>query len=124
MSSEKEEMITDPHRTKKPWKYVGYRGFCEFIASDDDFFVLRRFSALTSRVLLALQDELVELETQLSFLESRLSDQSAPDVHNGSFRQETQSSRLKLVREIDNKLRAYSISHNSMDQLSMLTELR
>jgi hypothetical protein len=23
---------------KKPWKYIGYRGFSKFIASDNDFF--------------------------------------------------------------------------------------
>lgn len=55
--------ITHEDRKKQPWKYIGYRGFCKFVASDDDFFVLRRFSTLSSRVLLALQDELSELET-------------------------------------------------------------
>lgn len=93
---------------RKPWKYVGYRGFCEFVTSDNDFFVLRRFSELTARVLLALQDELSELESQLSILESQLSSISAPDVHNGSFREETSETRLNLIHEIDKKLRSYS----------------
>jgi hypothetical protein len=110
MSSVEQESVTSHDRSKKPWKYIGYRGFCDFVASDNDFFILRRFSALTTRVLLALQDELVELETQLSVLESQLSEKLAPDVHNGSFRQETQKRRLDLIRGIDGKLRAYSTS--------------
>ena len=41
-------------REKQPWKYVGYREFCKFVVSDDDFFILRRFSNLSSRVLVGL----------------------------------------------------------------------
>jgi hypothetical protein len=93
---------------KKPWKYIGYRSFTSFIASDNDFFILRRFSTLAVRVLLALQDELAELEDQLATIDARLSDPLAPDVHNGSFRQETSEMRLELIREIDRKLRSYS----------------
>jgi hypothetical protein len=93
---------------KMPWKHVGYRGFCEFVASDHDFFLLRRFGKLSARVLLALQDELSELEDQLHVLEEQLSDPTAIDIHNGSFREETSDTRLNLIREIDKKLRAYS----------------
>lgn len=93
---------------KQPWKYVGYRGFCRFLVSDNDFFTLRRFSELTARVLLALQDELCELEDQLQSLEEEMSSESAPNYHNGSFRQETSPIRLDLIQEIDRKLRHYN----------------
>lgn len=89
---------------------MGYRGFSEFVASHDNFFILRRFGTLTARVLLSLQDELVELEGQLETLENHLSSAGAPDIHNGSFREETQQARVDLIREIDGKLRAYSES--------------
>ncbi|KAH0556095.1 hypothetical protein GP486_005971 [Trichoglossum hirsutum] len=102
--------ISPQDMRKKPWKYIGYRKFCEFVTSDNDFFILRRFSELTARVLLALQDELSELESQLQILENHLSQKSAPDVHNGSFRQETQETRLQLICKINMKLRAYSQS--------------
>lgn len=92
----------------RPWKHIGYRGFSEFLASDNDFLVLRRFSTLSVRILLALQDELVELETQLRSLEDQLCSAAAPNIHNGSFRQETPEVRLKLVRTIEEKLRAYN----------------
>lgn len=112
--------ITPPSRNK-PWKDIGYRGFCEFVDSDHDFFLLRRFGNLSVRVLLALQDELCELEAQLQILESRLSDPLAEDVHNGSFREETSESRLALIQEIDKKLRAYSVySVNPTSEFSLI----
>ena len=94
--------------SRKRWKYVGYRGFCDFVTSDDDFFILRRFSGLTARVLLSLQDELSELEAQLAALEDELSAKDAADVHNGSFRQETSHTRLDIVHTVQNKLREYN----------------
>ncbi|KAF1850419.1 uncharacterized protein K460DRAFT_327258 [Cucurbitaria berberidis CBS 394.84] len=93
---------------RRPWKYVGYRGFCEFVDSDHDFFLLRRFGNLSVRILLALQDELCELEAQLQVLEDLLSDPAAEDIHNGSFREETSEARLALIREIDRKLRSFN----------------
>jgi hypothetical protein len=93
---------------EKPWKYVGYRGFSRFIASDHDFFMLRAFSEISARVLLMLQDELVELETKLEGVDGRLSNEAATDVHNGSFREETSSERRDTLIEIDRKLRAYN----------------
>jgi uncharacterized protein (DUF983 family) len=109
--------LTHEYRARKPWKYVGYRDFCAFVTSDDDFFVLRTFSGLSARVLLALQDELSELEGQLEVHEKDIMAQSAPDVHNGSFRSESSEIRLDLIREIDQKLRAYNelaIQHSEL----------
>lgn len=108
---------TREDRKKQPWKYVGYRNFCEFVASDDDFFVLRRFSVLSARVLLALQDELAELEGQLEVHEKELASTSAPNVHNGTFRDEHSETRLDIIREVDRKLRAYNelvIQHSDL----------
>lgn len=92
----------------EPWKHTGYRDFTNFVVSDNDFFVLRRFSNLTARVLLALQDELSQQENQLHTLEDRICDSLAPEVHNGSFRYDTSEERSELIREIGRKLRAYS----------------
>lgn len=39
-------------KARKPWKYYGYQAYSEFIASEDDFFILRRFSTVSARVLL------------------------------------------------------------------------
>ena len=95
---------------EKPWKYIGYRSFASFVASDNDFFVLRRFSALSARVLLGLQDQLSRLEENLEVLEGRAREKVAPDIHNGSFRQETQEDREDLICQAQRLLREYSQS--------------
>ena len=111
------DSVTESDRESQPWKYIGYCGFCRFIASDDDFFIFRKFSNLTARVLLALQDELSELESQLQQIDTQLSLVSAANVHNGSFRQESSQPRLDLIREIDLKLRAYNELINQHSQI-------
>ncbi|KAF1958522.1 hypothetical protein CC80DRAFT_491069 [Byssothecium circinans] len=106
-----------PDFKRKQWKYVGYRGFSAFLASDNDFLILRRFSKLATRSLLALQDELAELEDQLETLEDQLMQSAGPEVHHGSFRQETQDVRVALSEEIQNKLRVYYDLVNQYTQI-------
>ena len=93
----------------KPWKYIGYRGFCDFLASDNDLFVLRRFSSLSARVLLALQDELSQLEHELTGLEAEITKKDAPDIHNGTFREDRQQRRLQIILTASQRLAAYSM---------------
>ena len=95
---------------KKPWKYIGYQSFSAFVASDNDFFILRRFGALSARVLLGLQDELTCLEQDLNELEKNTREESAPDGHNGSFRDEPQEGRQVLVCHAQRLLRQYIMS--------------
>jgi hypothetical protein len=109
MSSPSSETALSPEQiNSKPWKYLGYEEYSSFMSSDDDFFVVRRFSTLTARVILALQDQLSELEEQLGSLEKNLKRRGSPAVHNGSFREETQAARADLVWKINRKLREYS----------------
>ena len=96
---------------EKPWKYVGYRSFSAFIASDHDFFILRKFGALSARVLLRLQDQLSQLEEELEAVEKMAREEDAPDVHNGSFRQETMKDRQDLVGQAQGLLKEYSQCH-------------
>ena len=93
---------------QKPWKYRGYQSFSKFVASDNDFFILRRFGALSAQVILALQDELSCLERDLEVIEKRHREKDAPDVHNGSFREETQQDRKQLLLDARPLLREYS----------------
>ncbi len=93
---------------RKAWKYAGYRSFCEFVSSDEDFFVLRRFGTLSARVLLDLQDQLARLEEKLEATEQQLRQRDIPDVHNGSFRRETQTERKEIISEAQRVLREYS----------------
>ena len=92
----------------KAWKYAGYRSFCQFVSSDEDFFVLRRFGTLSARVLLNLQDQLARLEEELEAIEQQLRQRDSPDVHNGSFRGDPQEERKKKITEAQHVLREYS----------------
>jgi hypothetical protein len=52
----------------KPWKYIGYPTFSKWMASDADFFVLRRFDDLNVRVILHMQCELLGRECAKSLI--------------------------------------------------------
>ena len=45
-----------------PWKYEGYKAFSAWIASEDDFFVFRRFGALNANTILWMQDRISQTE--------------------------------------------------------------
>jgi hypothetical protein len=78
-----------------------------FVASDADFFVLRRFDKLNARVLLTLQDHLSLLEAQLDELDAIYSTREVGDVNNGTVRYD-RADRVELIDRIGAKLREYS----------------
>lgn len=93
---------------KKPWKYLGYKGYSEFISSDKNALIFRRFGTLNARVLLLLQDQITQLEARLNRLDAQHSKKSAKDIHNGSFRQEEVPERTEILLQIHEKLKEYS----------------
>jgi hypothetical protein len=107
-----EESVSPREEHEKPWKYVGYKVFSRWVASDPSFFVLRRFGTLNARVALSLQDEIAQLEEKLDFMDNRYSSRDVPDVHNGSFRDEPfnqQGDREDLIKNVlPKKLAKYS----------------
>lgn len=98
------------------WKYIGYPGFCEFSAIEDDFFILRRFSALNIRVLLDLQFQITQLEAELSYLDQACRDDT--DQDNAASRMDSlawdnsehneRQRRGAIVRELQPLLHKYS----------------
>lgn len=102
---------------RKPWKYIGYKGYSDFIASDKNSLIFRRFGSLNVRVLLLLQDQICQLETRLEQLDAQHSKKSAEDIHNGSFRLEDVPERTELLLEIHVKLKEYNdllIQHTTL----------
>ncbi|UKZ82730.1 hypothetical protein TrVFT333_010526 [Trichoderma virens FT-333] len=87
----------------------GYPSLASFIGSDKDFFIFRRFSALSARNLLYLQDELLELESRLQEIDLKESlSQSQQDLWNlHSRREDSNQSRKALMKEIRIKLQEY-----------------
>src|SRR5262245_28352186 len=63
------ESVSVKEEKEKPWKYIGYKVFSRWIASDPAFFVVRRFATLNARVALSLQDEIVQLEEKLDYMD-------------------------------------------------------
>ncbi|KAI1384466.1 uncharacterized protein F4822DRAFT_364605 [Hypoxylon trugodes] len=98
---------TEQDILRKPWKHIGYRGYSDFLASDNDFFVLRRFNTLNVRIALLLQDELAALESELSEMDANYSNKDAVDINNGTLRCD-QEDRIELLEEIRQKLRHYN----------------
>ncbi|KAI9867436.1 MAG: hypothetical protein M1813_008994 [Trichoglossum hirsutum] len=93
---------------KKPWKYIGYHIFTQWAASDDDFFVVRRFGALNTRVILKWQDDITRLEEELETLEKENSRVGGPAVNNGSFRHDAVPRRRQILMECYTKLKEYN----------------
>jgi hypothetical protein len=107
MSQSPSSIVTVEERLLKPWKYIGYHAFSSFISSDNDFFFLRQFGTLHARVLLALQDEIVALESKLQDLDRWASRKEERDLHNGSFRQDCVKERVGLLGMLEVKLFRY-----------------
>jgi hypothetical protein len=99
--------LTEEEIEAKPWKYIGYKGYADFIASENDFYIVRRFRSLNTRIALALQDQVSVLEEQLDELDKEYSRREAVDLHNGSFRDDREN-RIALVEVICEKLMKYS----------------
>ncbi|KAG4436525.1 hypothetical protein IFR05_007999 [Cadophora sp. M221] len=109
-----EPPLTPEEIEKKPWKYIGYRGYSDFIASENDFYIVRRFAALNTRAALALQDKVSVLEEQLEDLDRTYSRRDTVDVHNGSFRDD-QEERSELMSEIIEALTKYTDGMTGLD---------
>lgn len=77
---------------------------CKWIASDDDFFVLRRIGELGARVLLRMQDRIVELEVHLQRLDQTCRENGSS---NGTFRYDPSWERQRLLDELTSRLEQY-----------------
>ena len=100
---------TEKDIQRKPWKYIGYKGYADFLSSDDDFLILRRFDSLCARVALGFQDEITALEEELDELDAKHSRRESRDVNNGTLRDDIKE-RATLLDLIATRLRRYSKS--------------
>jgi hypothetical protein len=93
-----------------PWRDVGYRGFSEWMASSNDFFLVRRFGALNARVLLLLQDRIVQKEGELKDLDddAGVNNLTGPEALSNSIRDDPNDERETLLQEIKSMLDEYS----------------
>jgi len=119
----KADSLMDAHVTtfmkRLGWKYTGYPEFSRWMASDDDFFVFRRFNRMQARTVLWMQDHLVCLEEQLNKIDQACVDLPIDHAQgtNHSFRDDAawykdpsslKCRRERLMREIAARLKDFS----------------
>lgn len=97
-------------KERNPWKHIGYRVFSRLVASDQTFFVLRRFSTLHARVALALQDGIVQLEEELNVHDDYNRTAEMPEsFNNASLRTDPDDRRREIVEDLlPDKLTRYN----------------
>ncbi|KAL3458233.1 hypothetical protein BJX64DRAFT_292389 [Aspergillus heterothallicus] len=88
-----------------PKRYIGYAEYTKFLATEDNFCILRRFDRSNIRVLLSLQDEIRQLEQALDKCDDAMSKQA---VNNGSLRNDPSDERRCLIGELSRKLEHYN----------------
>ncbi|KAF2874720.1 hypothetical protein BDV95DRAFT_626391 [Massariosphaeria phaeospora] len=103
--------VDEQAKRDQAWKYEGYQAFSRWMASEDDFFVFRRFEALNAGVILWMQDRITQVEKRLEEIHQRVAD--APPEHkqkNCSFRWDAQylRDRHELMRELSGLLHHYN----------------
>jgi hypothetical protein len=82
-----------------PWNIYGYPAFATWLAASEDNMILRRFDILHGRVLLYMQDHIVEKEIQLRELDRSCTAGNSPLVHNGSFRSDLSPAAVENARK-------------------------
>lgn len=104
--------VSSEDRKNAAWKYEGYEALGRWMASDDEFFVFRRFESLNAGVILWMQDRIVQLETKLKEIHRHIADSPNYSVSNGSFRRDVDAvpEREKIMRELSSILHHYSKS--------------
>lgn len=105
------DTITSQEKRDSAWRYEGYQAFTKWMASDDDFFVFRRFESLNAQVLLWMQDRIVRMENKLQDIHKLVegSDRSLK-LTNGSFRTDETNlrEREEIMRELSATMHHYS----------------
>lgn len=100
---------SDPHqRRASHWKDEGYPGFSKWMASSDDFLILRRFGQLNIRVLLLMQDRIASKEEELQKIDEDGRQCLDGQADCSSLRHEPLPRREKLLDELKPMLREYS----------------
>ncbi|KAF2728845.1 hypothetical protein EJ04DRAFT_590275 [Polyplosphaeria fusca] len=100
---------TDEQKSGMPWKFQGYKILSKWMASDDDFFVVRRFQSLNAHTLLYMQDRLVQYEDQLNTIHDNV--EAKNEKHsNGSFRRDLihEPRRDQILCELSSLLHYYN----------------
>lgn len=73
-------------------------------------------------MLLFLQDQISALESDLNAIDRKHAEKDAVDIHNGSFRQESDPRRTELILDIHQLLKEYSKQVSREKELHTFTD--
>lgn len=117
---------TSPSKLEKQanetWKTHGYPELTRWMASSNDFLVLRRFGQTGTRIALKLQDELVRMEDELRQMDAFASSQPRGCGGSGSYRLDEDSPRDRLLLDMAPKLKEYCTSSRERYRLGCPTD--
>lgn len=103
------------------WQYHGYPALSEWMASSNDFFLLRRFSPLQVRCLLYLQNEIALRGQQLHEWDRVALCQQPGKGNSGRINQDPDAlhnhPRPRIIRELVPMLKEYSKTKDSVHYL-------
>lgn len=89
-----------------------------WMASDDDFFVVRRYGKLGARIALYLQDQVAELEEQLNQQDRYCEDPAQGDWDNGTFRKDDNAKRKQIMEALSIRLERYRMDYKCLQMLN------
>ena len=101
--------LNDEEKRCAAWKHKGYASYAEWLASSNDFLVLRRFGALNVRVMLFMQYRITCLEERLKDIDQRVAASPNQDARNDSLRWDQGSVREEILEQLIPLLREYSM---------------
>ncbi|KAL8946906.1 MAG: hypothetical protein Q9222_006760 [Ikaeria aurantiellina] len=105
------------------WRYRGYAAMTTWMASDDDFFVVRRFGKLAARVALLMQNRLTQLEDIIHTEDIRCMNERGD---NGTLDHDRYPRRVDAMNEAAWRLKEYQrfiLDHSELKARPEATEL-
>lgn len=115
--------LSDEEKQDYSWQYFGYPGLSKWMGSSNDFFLLRKFSALNARALLYLQNELSQRERRIEEWDEFTMQFPRGKGGCGSFRKDeanqVTSARSQLLKETIPLLQEYCEYRQRRDRRAM-----
>jgi hypothetical protein len=79
--------VSEQTKRDNSYRYEGYQAFSSWMASEDDFFLFRRFDSLNAQTILWMQDRITRIEGDLQGIHKCIENSSFADgLRNDSFR--------------------------------------
>ena len=111
--SQKSMTMDHEYKRSQAWKHRGYGDFSEWMASSNDFFIIRRFGALNARILLFMQYRITCLENDLKHIDVEVENSPNPAARNNSLKHDHGSIREEIIEQLIPLLKEYSKSKGS-----------